>query len=116
MREGGARRGGAREAKYARALLPVPPTGARGRGRVCGGRVVALQRVGVLNLAGVAHDLETGQELDIARWAAGACHADTRGLVVGCVFRPILLERVLGCGLVGEAGLLVAAENHRPAP
>ena len=70
--------------------LPVPA--ARGSGSCSRGRAVALERIGVLDLAGVAHDLETGQELDIARRAAGLGHADTLGLIVCRVFAQFCLS------------------------
>jgi hypothetical protein len=80
------------------------------------GFVVALKRIGILDVAGIPHDLQAGRQLDITRRAAGFLHADTLALVGGGVFGPVLLERILRRGLVGNAGFLVAPENDGAAP
>ena len=100
-----ARPGGGRNSAYLR-LRRRPPIAP-----------VSLSSVSVfLNVARVPHDLEAGQQLDITRRAAGLRHADAFGLVGRGVFGPVLPQRVLRRGFVGETGLLVAPENDGPAP
>ena len=80
------------------------------------GFVVALERICIADIARVPQDLDAGQQLDITGRAAGCHHADAIALVGRDVFGPVLPQRVLRSGLVGETGLLVAPENDSPAP
>src|ERR1700722_11002535 len=79
------------------------------------GVVLALERIGVADVARVPPDLETGLQLDIARRAPGLLHAEACLLVGRGVFRPALLQGIVCCGFVGDAGFLAAAENDRAA-
>jgi hypothetical protein len=71
------------------------------------GAEVALKRIGILDGAGVPHNFETGQELDIARRTAVILQGDTIGFIGRRVFRPVLLQRIPRRGLVGKTGFLV---------
>ena len=80
------------------------------------GVVVALERIGIADVARVANDLETGHQLDIARRTAGCRHADALGLVGGGILGPVLLQRVLRRGLVGEQASLLRPSTMAPRP
>ena len=75
------------------------------------GFIVALERICIADIARVPQDLDAGQQLDITSRAAGCYHADAVTLVGRAVFGPVLLQRVLRRGLVGETGFLVAPEH-----
>src|ERR1700722_6735967 len=78
------------------------------------GLVVAFECICIADVARVPQYLDAGQQFDIARRAAGFHHADAIALVGRGIFGPVLLQRVLRRGLVGETGLLVAAEHDGP--
>src|SRR6516162_2270676 len=99
-------------------LMPSPDTGLSAvisTTAYANGFVIALQRVRVADVARIPQDLDTGQQFDITGRAAGLHHADAFVLVAGGVFGPVLLQRVLCRGLIGETGFLVAPENDSPA-
>jgi hypothetical protein len=75
------------------------------------GFVVALECICIADIARVPQYLDAGQQFDVARRAAGFHHTDAIALVGRAIFGPVLLQRVLRRGLVGETGLLVAAEH-----
>src|ERR1700722_543420 len=78
------------------------------------GLVVALECICIADIARVPQYLDAGQQFDIARRAAGFHHTDAIALVRRGIFGPVLLQRVLRRGLVGETSFLVAAEHHGP--
>jgi hypothetical protein len=101
-------------ATLAVAISRLPALAAAHAG-VCGSEL-APKRVFILDAARIPHDLETGQELDITRRTATVLQGDTIGFVGGQVFRPVLPQRILRRGLIGETGFLVAPENDGAAP
>jgi len=78
--------------------------------------IIALQRVRVADIACVPQNLDAGQQLDITGRAAGCYHAEAIALVGRDVFGPVLLQRVLRRGFVGETRRLSGPTGKAPAP
>jgi hypothetical protein len=103
--------------KMQRSSSRMPSPGADRPGTIsttarANGFVVALKCICIADIARVPQYLDAGQQFDIARRAAGFHHTDAIALVGRAIFGPVLLQCVLRRGLVGETGLLVAAEHN----
>jgi hypothetical protein len=60
----------------------------------------------------VPHDLQTGEQFNKARRAAGGDHADALAPVGGGVLRPVFRELILCCAFIIHAGRLAASKTE----
>ncbi len=73
------------------------------------------QRIILLVLSGIAHDLEANEQFHIARRSAGSVHADALRPDERAEVAPILDERILCGALVVQTGLFVGPDRDRSA-